>query len=235
MALPKLSYPLFDVVIPSSNKKVKMRPFLVREEKILLIAQSSGDPKQSLDAITQVIESCFVDSVDIKTLTTFDIEYLFVKLRSKSVNNKIEILYRDADDNEQYKIEINLDDVEIKKDTSHTNKIQLTNDMGIVMRYPPLDIADKITQVETEVDLFFQLISVCIDQIYDEEKVYNISDYKTEEVEEFLSSLDVNAFKKIQKFFETTPKLYYEASYKTKDGNTKKLVLQNLNDFFTLG
>lgn len=235
MALPKLSYPLFDVIVPSTNKKIKMRPFLVREEKILLIAQTSGDPVQTVDAIKQVIEACVVDKLDINSLTTFDLEYIFVKLRSKSVNNKIEILYKDPEDEQQYKIEIDLDKVEVKKDPSHSNKIELNPQLGIIMKYPPLDIADKITEVDSEIDLFFQLIRVCIDQIYDEENVYNINEYKQEEVEEFITSLDVNAFKKIQKFFDTTPKLYYEVEYQRADGSKRNLVLQNLNDFFTLG
>jgi hypothetical protein len=235
MALPKLSYPLFDAVIPSTGKKVKMRPFLVREEKLLLIAQTSGDPSQIVDAIRQVIEACAVDTKHVTELTTFDLEYLFVKLRSKSVNNKIDIVYRDDEDNEQYKIEIDLDKVEIKVDPNHSKQIALTDKLGIIMKYPPLDIGEKLSNVETEVDLFFSLIKECIEKIYDDEKIYDVTDYSSEEVEEFISTLDVNAFKKIQKFFDTTPKLYYETSYERKDGSTKKVVLQNLNDFFMLG
>jgi hypothetical protein len=235
MALPVLSYPLFDVVIPSTQKKIKMRPFLVREEKILLIAQTSGDPAQTIQAIKQVIEACAIDPSSVTDLTTFDLEYLFVKLRAKSVNNVIDIIYNDPEDNEGYKVKINLDEIEIKTNPEHKKEIALTDTMGIVMRYPPLDIAEKLTDVETEVDLFFKLIKECIDQIYDEETIYNVREYTSEEVEEFVSSLDVNAFKKIQKFFDTTPKLYYEASYERKDGSTKTIVLQNLNDFFTLG
>lgn len=235
MALPKLSYPLFDVVIPSTGKKTKMRPFLVREEKILLLAQTSNDSGDSVKAILQVIQACMTKPSDADNLTTFDIEYLFVKLRSKSVNNQIDILYRDADDGQQYKVVINLDDVEIKRDPEHSTKIELTSSLGIIMKYPGIDIASKIENVETEIDVFFQLIKACLDKIYDEEKVYNVDDYTPDEVEEFLSSLEVNAFKKIQKFFETTPKLYYETSYKNAEGIEKKVVLQNLNDFFTLG
>lgn len=235
MALPKLSYPLFDVIIPSTQKKIKMRPFLVREEKILLVAQTSGDPSQIVQAIKQVIEACAVDSSSVNNLTTFDLEYLFVKLRSKSVNNIIDIIYRDPEDEENYKVAINLDEVEVKIDPQHKKEISLTDKMGIIMKYPPLDIAEKLTDVETEVDLFFKLIKECIDQIYDDEAIYNLKEYSSEEIDEFVSSLDVSAFKKIQKFFDTTPKLYYETSYERKDGSTKTVVLQNLNDFFTLG
>ena len=130
---------------------------------------------------------------------------------------------------------INLDDVSIKKDPDHSTKIELSKNLGLIMKYPDLNIGSKIQDAETEVDVFFQLIKACVDKIYDQDKVYNATDYSAEEVDEFLSSLDVNAFKKIQKFFETTPKLYYETSYVTKEGTEKKVVLQNLNDFFMLG
>lgn len=235
MALPKLSYPLFDVIIPSTGKKAKMRPFLVREEKILLLAQTSEDPTDIIKSIQQVIQSCMVKPQDAENLTTFDLEYLFVKLRSKSVSNIIDILYKDPDDEQQYKVSVNLDDVEIKKDKNHTTKIEFSKDLGVIMKYPSLDIGEHLKEVETEVDLFFQLISLCLDKIYDADNVYSASEYSREEVEEFVSSLDVNAFKQIQKFFETTPKLYYETSYTTRDGKEKKVILQNLNDFFSLG
>jgi hypothetical protein len=235
MALPTLSYPLFEVVIPSTSKKAKLRPFLVREEKILLLAQTSEDPSDVIKSIQQVIQSCMSKPQDAENLTTFDLEYLFVKLRSKSVSNIIELLYKDPDDGEQYKVIVNLDDVEIKKNKEHTTKIEFSKDLGVIMKYPSLDIGEKIKQVDTEVDLFFQLITLCLDKIYDAETVYNASEYSMEEIEDFVSSLDVNAFKKIQQFFETTPKLFYETSYTTKDGKEKKVVLQNLNDFFSLG
>jgi len=235
MSLPKLSYPLFDVVIPSTGKKIKMRPFLVKEEKILLLAQTSENPSEIVEAIKQVIELCATDPSKVQELTTFDIEYLFVKLRSKSVNNKIDILYRDPDDQQQYKVVVDLDKVEIKKDPNHTTKIELTKDMGVIMKYPSTDIAAKMGVVESEVDLFFELVKLCLDKVYDAENVYNIADYSLEEVDEFLATIDVNAFKKIQSFFETLPKLYYETSYTTNEGVEKKVILQNLNDFFMLG
>lgn len=235
MALPKLSYPLFDVVIPSTGKKTKMRPFLVREEKILLIAQTSDEPSEMVDAIRQVIEACMVTPADAANLTAFDLEYLFVKLRSKSVNNKIDIIYKDPDDGEPYKIVVDLDKVQIKKDPQHSNKVEINKDLGIIMKYPSLDIASKIKDVDSEVDLFFQLIKHCIDKVYDNDNVYDVADHTAEELEEFLSTLDVNAFKKIQKFFDTTPKIYYETSYVARTGEEKKVILQNLNDFFMLG
>lgn len=233
--LPKLSYPIFDVVIPSMNKKVKMRPFLVREEKILLLAQMSEEPTQVVEAIKQVIEACIDDASIVPKLTMFDIEYLFVKLRSRSVNNTVDILYTDPDDGEQYKVTIDLDNVEVRTDPDHSKKIEISPTVGVIMKYPPTDLASKLENVETEVDLFFQLITLCIDQIYDADNVYNASETTLEEIQEFVSSLDVNAFKKMQRFFETLPKIHYETKYTTKDGVEKSVVLQTLNDFFMLG
>lgn len=236
MNLPKINYPLFDVTIPSTGAVVKMRPFLVKEEKILLLAQTTGNPKDVIDSITQVVNNCVIDpSFDTTKLTTFDIEYMFVKLRSRSVNNKIDILYRDPDDEKQYQIEIDLDKVEVQKHPEHSNKIDINSSVGIILRYPHVDMVEKLSNVSTEVDLYFEVVKYCIEKIYDEEQVYNVADYTDEDLNEFMSTLDVSTFKKIQKFIDTMPKLYYEASYVTESGKDKKIVLQSLNDFFMLG
>lgn len=235
MSLPKISYPLFDVVIPSSGKAIKMRPFLVKEEKILLMAQTTGNPKDIVDSIKQVVHNCIIDDINADNLTTFDIEFLFVRLRSRSVNNKIEILYRDVDDDKQYPVEVDLDKVEIKTHPDHTNKIQINPNIGIILKYPNTDMIERMGTVESEVDIYFEIIKYCVDKIYDEENVYNLSDYSQQEVDDFLSTLDVSTFKNIQKFLDTMPKLHYEASYTTEAGVEKKIVLQSLNDFFMLG
>jgi len=235
MSLPKIKYPLFDVTIPSLQKKVKMRPFLVKEEKLLLIAQSTGNPADTMNAIKQVINNCFVDDVDVDMLTTFDLEYLFVKLRSRSVNNKIEVMYRDPDDNEQYKVVVDLEDVQILNQPGHTNKITINDQLGIILRYPKPDMVDRIGSADSEVDLYFEIVKYCIEKVYDDDNVYNINDYSDEELTEFLSTLDVSTFKQIQNFMETMPKVYYETSYTNKAGVVRKVVLQTLDDFFSLG
>lgn len=235
MSLPKINYPIFDVVIPSTGNKVKMRPFLVKEEKLLLIAQTSGNPNDVIQSIKQVINNCILDQIDVDSLTTFDLEYLFVKLRSKSVNNMIDIFYKDADDGDTYKVQIDLDKVEIVKDPDHSNKIDIGNDLGLILRYPKADMVDRIGEVNNEVDMYFEIVKYCIEKIYDAESIYNVDEYTPDELTEFVTTLDVNTFKKIQKFIETMPKLYYETSYTDKSGKEKKVVLQNLNDFFTLG
>lgn len=235
MSLPKISHPTFTVVIPSTEQKVRLRPFLVREEKILLLAQTTDDPADVSDAIKQVINNCLIDKLDVEELTTFDLEYLFLKLRAKSVGNKIELKYTDPEDDEVYDININLDEVEIKRFPEHTNKIEITSNTGIVLRYPRAEMANVLKQAESEVDILFETIKYCIDQIYDSEDLYDISNYSTEEINEFVDNLNVETFRKIQNFFETMPRLYHEAKYKNKKtGKEKKLVLSTLTDFFTL-
>lgn len=235
MSLPKSKHPLFEVVIPSTKQKVKMRPFLVKEEKILLLAQTSESPSDIVDAMKQVINNCFMESVDVDQLTTFDLEYLFVKLRAKSVTQIIQLKYTDPDDGQKYDLIVDLDEVEIKSDPKHSNKIQLTDTTGIILRYPRTDMVNSIKKASTEVDLFFEVIKYCIDKVYDEDTVYNLADFTEDEVNEYVNDLDVNTFTKIQTFLETMPKLHYEVKYMNKEGVEKSLVLSSLTDFFTLG
>ena len=235
MSLPKINYPLFEVEIPSTKQKIKMRPFLVKEEKLLLMAQTSGNSRDTVLAIKQVVNNCIVDNIDVEKLTTFDLEYLFVKLRARSINNLIDVMYTDPEDEQQYKIQINLDEVEIIRDERHNNKVEITDEMGIILRYPKTDMLKAVDQATSEVDLYFEVIKYCIDSVYDAENVYETSEQTPEELQEFLASLDVKTFKQIQLFLETMPKLYYEASYTNSKGTERKVLLQNLNDFFMLG
>lgn len=235
MSLPKISYPLFDVVIPSSTRHIKMRPFLVKEEKILLIAQTSDDPKDVVLAIKQVVNNCVVDQMDIDDLTTFDLEYLFVKLRARSINNIIEVTYSDSEDEQQYKLQVNLDEVVINTDPRHDPKIKINDVFGLILKYPKTDMLQAVSKATSEVDIYFEVIKYCIDKVYDEDNVYDTKDYTDEELTEFVAGLDVNTFKQIQLFLETMPKLHYETSYTNSAGTERKVVLQNLNDFFILG
>lgn len=235
MSLPKINYPLFEVEIPSTLQKIKMRPFLVKEEKLLLMAQTSGNSRDTVLAIKQVVNNCIVDNVDVDKLTTFDLEYLFVKLRARSINNIIDVVYTDPEDEQQYKLQIDLDDVEIQRDDRHNNKIEITDELGIILRYPKTDMLKAVDAATSEVDLYFEVIKYCIDQVYDAENVYDTSEQTPEELQEFMASLDVKTFKQIQLFLETMPKLHYETSYTNSNGTERKVVLQNLNDFFMLG
>lgn len=235
MSLPKIVHPTFNVEIPSTKQKVRMRPFLVREEKILLMAQTSENPKDIVLAIQQVVNNCLVEDVDFDQLTTFDVEYLFLKLRAKSVGNVIEMKYRDPEDGNQYDVVVDLDDVQVRFVEGHSNKVEITSDTGILLKYPKADMADLISaDIKTEVELMFEVMKYSIDKVYDADSVYNVSESTQEQLNEFVDSLDVDTMKKIQVFMETMPKLYHEVPYTTKDGKEKKIVLQTLNDFFTL-
>ena len=161
-------------------------------------------------------------------------EYVFLKLRSKSVGNIIELKYTDPIDENVYDLVVNLDDVEIIRNPDHTNKIQFTKDSGMILRYPKADMAADLKNIETEIDLLFGVVKYCIDSVYDADNVYKLSDFSEEEVEEYVNDMNVDTFQKIQKFFETMPRLHYEAKYELKDGGERSVVLKTLTDFFTL-
>ncbi len=235
MSLPKTTHPTFNVVIPSTGKKIRMRPFLVREEKILLMAQTSQDPKDIVLAIQQVVNNCLIDKVSVDDLTTFDIEYLFLKLRGKSVSNTIEMKYTDPQDGNHYDITVNVDDVVVKIDPEHTNKIEITKNTGIILKYPKADVAEKMSEdITSEIELMFELMKYCLGEFYDQDNVYNFKEYTDEQIEDFLNDQDIRTYTAIQKFIETMPRLYHEVSYTRKDGSEGKVILQTLNDFFTL-
>lgn len=234
MGLPKIKHPIFTVNLPSTNAKIRLRPFLVREEKILLLAQTSADPGDIADAIKQVINNCSVDEVDVDAFTTFDLEYVFLKLRAKSVGNVIDLKYTDPLDEYTYDLKINLDDVEIIRDPKHSTKISITKDTGLVLRYPKADMAGDIKNIDNELDLLFSIIKYCILSVYDADTEYKLSDFSDEEVEEFINELNVDTFQKIQLFFETMPRLHYELKYKSRDTEEERtIVLKTLTDFFT--
>lgn len=235
MALPKIQSPTFEVIIPSINKEVTFRPFLVKEEKILLMAQQSADEKEIIKAIKQVVNNCCLDDkLDIDKLATFDLEYLFLKLRARSVNNIVEILYKDFEDDKEYKISVNLDDVEVVMPKKIDKNVKINKKSGILMKYPSVAIVDEIKQFDNEVELLNFFIIKCIDEIYDENDVYPASEQTEEELKDFIDNLDVKTFDKIREFMENMPKLEHKVTYKNSLGNEKNVTLSTLNDFFML-
>lgn len=232
MALPKIDQPLFDMTVPSTGKTVTFRPFLVKEEKLLLIAQSSGNDTDMIRAIKQVLGNCIIDDLDIDTLATFDLEYMFIKLRAKSVNNIIKLSYRDNEDDELYDFEVDLDTIELEMPKNVNSKIKITDVVGMTMRYPSASITDKMVEFNNEIELLTFFITNCIDTIYDEENVYIAKEYSDTELGEFLDSLNIDTFEKIREFFETIPKVQHTLNYKNKLGNDRSIVLSSLKDFF---
>jgi len=235
MPLPKIDQPLFDMTIPSTGKKIVFRPFLVKEEKILLIAQQSGNDSEIIRAIKQILNNCIQDEIDLDTFTIFDLEYAFLKLRARSVNNVVKLAYRDTEDDEVYNFELDLDAIEIEMPEKINSKIIITDEVGMTMKFPSASITDNMTDFDNEVDLMTFFIVNCIDTIYDEENVYVADDFSGEEISEFLDGLDVKTFEKIREFFESVPRLYHKIEYTNSIGNERSIELTSLKDFFMWG
>ena len=238
MPLPKIATPTYELELPSSGETIKYRPFLVKEEKLLVIALESEDNKQITTAIKAVLKSCILSKgIKVDTLPTFDIEYLFLNIRGKSVGEELEVnVYCPDDDETQVPVTINLDDIQVQKNEDHTNKIKIDESVMMEMRYPSLeqfiknnfDFDDK-----NAMDQSFDLIAACIGKIYTEEEVWSTADCSKKEVKEFLESMNSNQFKDIEKFFETMPKLSH--TIKVTNPNTKvesEVVLEGLASFF---
>lgn len=232
MALPKISVPTFALNIPSKNKKKTFRPFLVKEEKILLMAQQ-GNEQDMIDAIKQIINNCCVEDINVDSLATFDIEYLFLKLRGKSVDNIIELKFRDKEDDKVYDFQINLDEIEITINEENDPKIEITNEIGMIMKYPNIASTQKMAGIDDQEDVFNKVLISCIDTIYDEESVYPASEHTDEELIEFIEQLDSKSFKKIEKFFDTLPKLSHVLEYENELGHKRRIELNTVQDFLT--
>lgn len=236
MALPKIDKPLFNLRIPSQNREVQTRPFVVKEEKILLTAQQSGQSKDIMIAIKQVLQNCIVEpDFDADDLTTFDVEYMFLKLRARSVNNVIEVSYRDNEDDQVYNFKIDLDEVEMLEEKEVNTKIMITEDIGMIMKLPSVTVAESVPDDIDAVDLVDHLIKSCIDQVFDENDVYPISEQSEEEVQNFIDSLDIETYEKVREFFDSLPQLYHKIEYKNSLGNKRSIELSSLSDFFTWG
>ena len=233
--LPKIQHPIFEFTVPSNKIVTKFRPFLVKEEKILLMAKSSEDRADILRAIKQVVNNCAIDNFDVDKLTLFDLEYLFLKLRSISVDNTVKVSYRDNDDQKVYDFVIDLSSIEVKFPENIESIIKISDDMGIVMRYPSASIFDDRTYFRAGDDAYYELVLRCIDKIYDSDNVYQATDYSKEDLEKFLDDCGITVFNEIQKFMTNVPKLYYKLEYKNSNGKDRVIELTSLTDFFTLG
>jgi hypothetical protein len=233
MPLPKIDQPLFEVIVPSSKKKILFRPFLVKEEKLLLISQQGGEDTEVIRAIKQILRLCVQDEdFDVDKLTTFDLEYLFLKLRAKSVNNIVKLSYRDNEDGKTYNFELDLDTIEVDIPENLNSQINVSDNISMIMKYPSASITDKLQQFDNEVDLMTFFIINCIDTILTEDEIFPAADYSTQDLEEFLDQLPVSSFEKIREFFENMPKLYHKINYTNSEGNDRSIELNNLKDFF---
>ena len=237
MALPKMNAPLYNVTIPSTKKEVKFRPFLVKEEKSLLLAQQSEDPKVMINTLKSIIENCIVDNVDVDKLATFDYEYLFTQIRAKSVGEIVELLFLcDTCDDDKAKAQVNLDisKFQVEFPEGHDNKISLFDDVGIVMKNPTLDTLDKLEKIkEGDVDSIFAVVADCMESVYTTEEVFNTKDQTKQEVIDFLENLTQEQFKKIESFFLTMPKLQQIVEYDCPVCNKHHVkMMEGLASFF---
>ena len=238
MPLPKIATPTYQLELPSTGKTVTYRPFLVKEEKVLVIALESEDNKQITNAIKAVLKSCVqTKGIKVEQLPTFDIEYLFLNIRGKSVGEELEVNIICPDDGEtSVPVYVSLDEIEIYKEKGHTNKIKLDDNLMMEMKYPSLDEFIKNNfdfNEENQMDQSFQLIASCIDKIYSEDEVWATADCTKKEVNEFLESMNSGQFKEIEKFFETMPKLKHDIKVKNpKTGVESDVVLEGLASFF---
>jgi len=232
MALPKIDLPLFELTIPSTNKKVKFRPFTVKEEKILLISQESQDSKQIVLAIKQILNNC-LQNVDVNTLATFDLQYILLNIRAKSVNNEVTFNIKDPDTNESVELTIDINEIEIKRSPDHNKIINITDTIALQMRYPTIEyIEDLDPESEKSSDDLYKIMVECIESVVDGDQVYKLKDFSEKEVTEFLDSLTADVAMKIKKFFDTMPMMRYEKKYKNKNGVEKTFVAEGMETFF---
>lgn len=240
MALPKNTSPTFNLTLPSTGEKVRFRPFVVKEEKALLIAQQSEEMGTMVDTLKSVIDSCTFSALPINDLPTFDLEYLFLQIRGKSVGETVDLLFQceeehgDNDEKAKVKHTVHLTEIEVFKPTGHDKKIHLFGDVGVVMKYPSLEMATVIANADENIENVFEVVAQSMDFIYQgDEDIFYAHETPKEELMEFLNNLTAEQFEKIQNFFLTMPKLKYEFEFDCPVcGKHNKRVLEGIQNFF---
>lgn len=236
MSLPKITQPTFEFTIPSSKQKIKMRPMLVKEEKILLISKASGERYDIMNGIKQVVNNCIVsDSIDIDNLAIFDVEYLFLKLRAISISNIAKVTYEDIEDKDKYDFDINLDEIEVNMENLPTNSISVDKNTVIELRWPTIGFyATKDIYEAKEEDIFDLMVDHCLNKVIQKETTFDARASSPEERKEFIESLPAKVADQIRAFIAGVPTLKHEIKYSNKMGSERKIVLDTLDDFFML-
>ena len=219
MGLPTIAVPQYELTIPSTEKKAKYRPFLVKEEKVLLIALESENQTNIINAIRTIISNCLYGDVNVNEMPTFDLEYIFLQLRAKSKGEVIELKYECPKCKTEIPANINIDDIKVTFQDKHTNKIELDTNLGVVMKYPTVELQNEITKTLTgenksQVEGIFTMVKSCIDYIYDNENTYPLKDHTEKEVDDFINSLTDAHFQKLSGFFDTMPVIKHEFQIK---------------------
>lgn len=242
--LPKIDVPIYELKLISSGKSVRFRPFLVKEQKLLLMASQSEDPKDALNVVKQISKNCVLDDIDIESLPVFDLEFIFLNLRARSVNEVINLQYKcnnkvkDETGEEKVcngleKFEVNLLEILPDKNPNHTKKIMLSDKLGIMMKYPTFEIVSNL-KGQNESEILMELLISCVDNIFDNDQIYYTKDVSKEELEEFIDNLQQKDLEKIQQFFDTTPKIKKNLNFSChKCGYKENIVVEGLQNFFT--
>lgn len=232
MALPKIDLPIFELELPSTKKKVKYRPFTVKEEKVLLVAQEAGDAEQELLASRQVVNNCLID-VDVDELAMFDLEYILLVLRSRSVDNSVAFSVKDPDTDEVVNLELDLETVTITKNKDHTNQIRVNDDYVLFLKYPTINEFAQIVKMDPKDPLvnYFIMVS-CLDKIASNDEVHHFKDYEQADIDAFMDNMTGDVISQVQKFFTTMPKLRHDIKYKNKNGDEKTFVIEGMRSFF---
>ena len=232
MALPKISLPMYELKLPSNDKTVKFRPFTVKEEKILLTAQEARDSGQMMNAIKQIVNNCLID-FNVDDLAVFDLEYVLINLRSKSVDNEVTFEIEDPDTKEKIKLSMELSNVKVTKNKDHSNRIKVNDNYMLFLKYPSIDMfKDMLSAEDVSTDKSFEILISCMDRIATEDQVYNFKDFTKKEVDDFVESLHSNVIKEMKHFFDTIPKVRYEIPYVNSNGDSKTYVVEGIQSFF---
>ena len=238
MNLPKIDVPIFSVELPSTKQKVTFRPFLVKEQKLFLMNAESTDSQETVNVVRQVLKNCVISSIDIDALPVFDLEYLFLNLRARSVSEVVNLKYKCNNTFEDKvcgtinEIDVNLLEIKPTISSEHTNKIQLTDSVGICLRYPTFEMLKEMAD-KSESDVIMETIYNSIDYIYDKENVYYTKDISRKEIEDFIDNIQQKDLEKLRVFFDTMPKIKKELEYKCKKCSYgEKIVLEGIQDFF---
>lgn len=241
--LPKLDVPIYELTLISTGKKIRFRPFLVKEQKLLLMVSQDEDNKETINIVKQILKNCIIDEVNVDELPTFDLEFLFLNLRARSVNEVVELKYRcnnfikdekgeDIQCGSLEKFEVKLLDIKPIKGENHNNKIQLSEKMGVVMKYPTFEMVAKLDG-KSEEEILMDLLVECIDYVYDEDNIYKTKDLPKEEVIEFVDNMQQKDLEKIQEFFETAPKIKHVINFGCKKcGYKEEIPVEGLQNFF---
>jgi hypothetical protein len=231
-SLPKIKNPIFELELPSSKEKIKYRTFTVKEEKILLIAQETKDADQAILAIKQVVNNCLIDK-NIDDLSMFDLEFILLTLRSKSIDNAVAFAIKDPDTEERIEIELNLDDVKVVTKEGHSKEIRINDDYVLYMRYPTInEFVSLMKSAKDDPEVSFKIMMDCMERLANVDEVYNFKEFTQEQIEAFAEDLNSDAIKRIKRFFETMPTLRHEIKYKNKNGIDKTFVIEGMQTFF---